>query len=399
VNAEEARTQAPTLDLSNPALPLRPQPHYAALQRDERVARAPRTGSPVLVRYEDILYALRHPEIFSSEMESHLQLGTERPMIPQQIDPPRQTKFRKILDPHFSRRRMLELEPRLREHAAALIEGFASRGRCEFHEEFAVPFPCMVFLEQIGLPQEDLGLFLELKDAIIRPGGPPDQAARTRTEAGRQIYAYFDRALEARSRGAPGEDMLWSLLHARIDGVPISREEQLDICFLLLLAGLDTVTATLGCSVLYLAENPEQRRRLLESPELIHGAVEELLRWETPVMMIPRLVKRDTEIGGVPLEAGQIVILLLGAANLDAAEFPEPEQVDFARGRNRHLAFGGGPHRCLGSHLARFELRIALEELHRRIPDYHLDRSEPPRVSLGIREVKPLHLVFGTARA
>ncbi len=397
MSADEPRPQAPLLDLANPDLPAAPQPHYAALRRAGRVARSPLTGSPVLVRYEDVLYALRHPEIFSSEMESHLQLGTERPMIPQQIDPPRQTRFRKILDPHFSRRRMLELEPALREHAAGLIEKFRARGRCEFHEEFAVPFPCMVFLEQIGLPQEDLGLFLELKDAIIRPGGSPERAAATRAEAGRQIYAYFDRALEERARGAPGEDVLWSLLHARIDGVPITREEQLDVCFLLLLAGLDTVTATLGCSVLYLAENPDKRRELIERPERIDGAVEELLRWETPVMIIPRLVRRDVEIGGARLEAGQIVMLLLGAANLDPAEFPGPERVDFDRSRNRHLAFGAGPHRCLGSHLARFELRIALEEFHRRIPDYRLDRSDPPRVSLGIREVKPLHLLFEAA--
>ncbi len=235
----------------------------------------------------------------------------------------------------------------------------------------------------------------ELKDAIIRPGGNLEEAAATRAEAGRRIYDYFDRSLDQRGRGQPGEDILWSLLEARIDGVSITREEQLDICFLFLLGGLDTVTATLGCSLLYLAENEEPRRRLREDPQLIPGAVEELLRWETPVMIVPRLVKQEVEVGGVRLEAGQIAMLLLGSANVDAGEFPDPTQVDFERERNRHLAFGGGPHRCLGSHLARFELRVALEELHRTLPDYHLDRSEPPQVSFGIREVSPLHLVFG----
>jgi cytochrome P450 len=214
-----------------------------------------------------------------------------------------------------------------------------------------------------------------------------------RKQSGENIYAYFDRVLDERAR-QPREDLLSRLLEAEIDGDRLSRNELLDICFLMLLAGLDTVTATLGCSIAYLAANPEQRRRLLAGPELLDGAVEELLRWETPVTMVPRLLKADVEIGGVKLAAGQLVTLLLGAADVDAGEFPEPARVDFAREHNRHLAFGAGPHRCLGSHLARLELRLALEEWHRRIPDYAIEPGETPRYSPGIREVMYLPLVW-----
>ena len=171
-------------------------------------------------------------------------------------------------------------------------------------------------------------------------------------------------------------------------------EEILDICFLLLLAGLDTVTATVGCNIAYLADNPEQRRRIVADPSLIPGAVEELLRWETPVTAVPRVVKKDVEIRGFQLKEGDLVTLLLGAANIDDEHFEGAEAVDFERGRNIHLSFGGGPHRCLGSHLARMELQVAMEEWHRRIPEYRIREGETPRYSPGIREVMYLPLTW-----
>jgi cytochrome P450 len=375
----------------------RPQPVYAQLLARCPVARMKVMGSPVISRYGDVRWALRHPEIFSSEMEMQLALGTERPMIPQQIDPPAQTRYRKLLDPLFSRRRMAGLEPEVRRQANELIDRFVGRGECDFDSEFAVPLPCSVFLALLGLPLADLGLFLRLKDGIIRPtqreGVGFEDAPRVRAESGRGIYAYFEQVLDERER-APRGDLLSELLSARIGGERLSRAELLDICFLLLLAGLDTVTATLGCSIAYLAQNPEQRRELRARPALLDGAVEELLRWETPVTAVPRLLKQDVEVGGVPLAKGQLVTLLIGAANVDAGEFGDPTRVDFGRARNRHLAFGAGPHRCLGSHLARLELRLALEEWHRRIPDYAVRPGETPRYSFGIREVFHLPLVF-----
>jgi cytochrome P450 len=377
-----------------------PQPVYARLHAQFPVARAVGMGSPVISRYEDVIWALRHPEVFSSEMDIHLAIGTERPMIPQQIDPPRQTKFRKILDPRFSRRRMLEIEPDVRAHANALIDGFIDAGRCEFNQAFAIPLPCITFLRIMGLPVEDMDLFLELKDGIIRPptqGSDPAAAAELRAKTGRRIYAYFEKALDERA-AKPRDDLLTYFLRAEIDGRELTREEILDICYLFLLGGLDTVTATLGCCVAYLAANPEQRRRIVEAPDTLSGAVEELLRWETPVMCVPRLVKRDVELSGTKIEAGGVAVLLLGAANTDQEEFAAAARVDFGRERNRHLAFGGGPHRCLGSHLARMELRVALEELHRRIPDYAIQPGETPRYSSAIREVQYLPLAWDARR-
>ena len=378
-----------------------PQPVYRDLVTKCPFARAALAGSPVLSRYEDVLWALRHPEIFSSEMELHMALGTERPMIPQQIDPPAQTRYRKILDPRFSKKRMQEIAPAVRRHANELIDAFIARGECEFDREFAVPLPCTAFLSLMGLPQAELPRFLRIKDMIIRPQTlmekvTPEGAQAMRKEAGRQIYEFFGAVIDER-QGKPGTDMVSYLLETEIDGHRLSREEILDVTFLLILAGLDTVTATLGCNIAYLAANPEQRRRIVEKPGLIPAAVEELLRWETPVTAVPRVVKQEVEVHGVTLKKGELVTLLLGAADVDGAEFREPELVDFERERNKHLAFGGGPHRCLGSHLARMELEVAMQVWHERIPEYRVKPGETPRYSPGIREVQYLPLVWDRA--
>jgi cytochrome P450 len=187
---------------------------------------------------------------------------------------------------------------------------------------------------------------------------------------------------------------LSGFLDADVEGHRLTREDILDICYLFLLAGLDTVTASVGCMVSYLARNPEQRRRLVEDPSLVPGAVEELLRWETPVPGVPRVLTEDVELSGEQLAAGERVTVLLGSANIDESEFPEPDRVDFERPANRHLAFGGGVHRCLGSHLARLELRVSLDTLHERIPDYTIKPGEEPQYTMGIRAVEYLPLVF-----
>jgi cytochrome P450 len=162
----------------------------------------------------------------------------------------------------------------------------------------------------------------------------------------------------------------------------------------LLLGGLDTVTATLDCMIVYLAQHPDRRLALVEDGSLVAGAVEELLRHQTPVMMVPRIVAQDYEMGGVSFEAGDGATLLIGAANCDRSEFDDATDVRFDRESNRHLAFGGGAHRCLGSHLARLELTVALEEFHRRVPDYELAPHTTIAFSPGIRQSENLHLRF-----
>ena len=362
------------------------------------VARSALNQSPVIGKHEDVIFALRHPEIFSSEVDLQMALGTERPMIPQQIDPPAQTRYRRLLDPLFSRKRMLKIESNVRASANALIDRFVDTGECDLGDAFSIPLPCNAFLSLMGLPEKDLDTFLELKDGIIRPQETvePEKAQDHRVASGKGIYAYFEKVIDER-KAKPSSDLMGYLVSAKIDGQQLTRNEILDICFLLLLAGLDTVTATIGCNIAYFAQNPEQRRRIVEDPSKIPGAVEELLRWETPVTGVPRLVVEDVTLSGVEIKKGELAFLLVGASNTDESAFPDPEKVDFDRERNIHVAFGAGPHRCLGSHLARMELRVAMEEWHRRIPDYEIKPGETPRYSPGIREVRYLPLVWKTS--
>jgi len=166
------------------------------------------------------------------------------------------------------------------------------------------------------------------------------------------------------------------------------------ICHLLLLGGLDTVTATLDCMIAYLAQHPDRRQVMVDDPELMSPAIEEMLRQQTPVMMVPRIIAQDYELGGVKLTAGDSATLMIGAANCDEHEFANSADVMLDRGTNRHVAFGGGPHRCLGSHLARMELRVALEEFHKRIPEYEIVDGTEIHFSPGIRQADNLPLVF-----
>jgi cytochrome P450 len=395
---ENPNLETGEVNLFDPAVAACPQPIYRRMLAGCPVARAALTGGPIIARYEDVTWALRHPEIFSSKMDLQLALGTERPMIPQQIDPPEQTKYRKILDPRFSRKRMLELAPAVRADANALIDKIIDTGECEFDRDFAIPLPCNAFLHLMGLPPEELENFLAMKDGIIRPHlrtTDLEEATQIRVDTGKRIYAFFEKLIDER-RAKPQDDLMTYLVEVELKGEKLSSNEILDICFLFLLAGLDTVTATLGCNFAYLAANPEQRRRLVDDPNRIEGAVEELLRWETPVTALPRVLKQDVTVRGVELEQGTLVTLLLGASNTDDEEFGNADIVDFDRERNRHLAFGAGAHRCLGSHLARMELRVAMEEWHKRIPDYAIKPGETPTYSAGIREVQFLPLVWPT---
>jgi cytochrome P450 len=342
--------------------------------------------------YEDVAWALRHPEVFSSAPDA-LSIGQEQPMIPVQVDPPLHTRYRALLNPVFKPRRIAELEPDVRSLVRDLIDGFVGRGWCNFHDELATPLPSTVFLRLLGLPASDLPQFLQWRDDTIRPAGDADQAARTREAAGKAINDYFATALvDARERPTPG--LLAELVDAEMDGRVLTEEELLGICHLMLLGGLDTVTASLDCMVAYLATHPERRRALVGDPSLVPAAVEELLRHQTPVMLVPRIVREPAVLGGVALEPGDPALLVLGAANSDDGAFPAAGEVDFGRNAARHVAFGVGHHFCLGAHLARLELRVALEELHRRIPDYELAPDADVHFSVGIRQAPGLELVW-----
>jgi cytochrome P450 len=372
-----------------------PQPMYKALRESTPVFRSPQ--SVVLSRIADIETALKRTDVFSSNMDA-IDLGNVRPLIPLQIDPPEHAKYRRILDPLFTPREMARREPTITALVNEMIDRFADRGECDFHAEFAVPLPCTVFLQLLGLPIEDLETFLVWKDGIIRPEGAhsPEQHAAAAAPVAQQIYDYFEGAIEDHIAN-PRDDVLSALIGAEVEGRPLSREELLDICFLFLIAGLDTVTDSLDCFFVYLARHPQQRRLLVEQPDILPSAIEELLRWETPVPGVARVAVQDIEVAGCPISKGERVSPLLGAANTDPAEFPDPDVVDLRRNPNRHRAFGGGPHRCLGSHLARMELRVALREFHRRIPDYEIPAGVELMYTRGLRSVETLPLTFPVA--
>jgi cytochrome P450 len=370
-----------------------PHDTYNTLRRQCPVARSEFLGQTTvyLSRYEDVCWAMRHPEYFTSENED-MKIG-EQPLIPLQVDPPRHTQYRRLLNPRFVPREIEKLEPDVRKLVRKLLDDFAERGHCDIHEEFATPLPSGIFLALAGLPMSDLPTFLRWRDNTIRPAVEPgdlEGAARIREETAHEVSEYFRQAI-ALKRAEPDDRLLSQIVHATIDGRELSETELLGIAHLLLLGGLDTVTATLDCMVVYLANHPDRRQMLIDDPSRIPFAIEELLRWETPVMIVPRAVKQDMELGGVQLSAGDPVTLVLGAANLDEEEFADPE-VDFARVPNKHVAFGGGHHLCLGAHLARLELRVALEELHARIPNYRIAPGTELKFSPGIRQADRLLL-------
>ncbi|HXQ63187.1 MAG TPA: cytochrome P450 [Acidimicrobiales bacterium] len=351
----------------------------------------------LLTHREDVEAALRRPAVYTSAPEA-VQLGNIRPLIPLSVDPPKHVKYRRILDPLFAPKHMAALDGEVAELVNQTMDNFASKGTCDFHEEFAVPLPCTVFLRLMGLPLEDLDMFLEMKDGIIRPSGDTMEAqSPTRKKTAENIYAYFEKTLAQRRR-APTEDLLARIMRSEVDGVRLTDEEILDICFLFIIAGLDTVTDSLDCIFGHLSQNPEHLRQVAADESVIPSAIEELLRWESPVPAVPRVLGEDVEVDGCPMRAGEHVMLLIGAANTDPAAHPGVDSVDLLRNPNPHLAFGGGVHRCLGSHLARVELRVALREWHKRIPMYELVPGTVLEYTEGLRSLHHLPLQFPPAR-
>jgi cytochrome P450 len=388
----------------DPEMAANPQPIFAALRADMPVMPIDMPGGAkgvLLTKKEDIMSALRQPDVFSSNMDA-VDLKNKRPMIPLQIDPPDHKKFRKLLDPIFAPRKMAAMDEEVSALVNHLIDQFIDRGEVDFGAEFSVPFPSQVFLTLLGLPLDELDRFVTMKDGIIRPDhvtGKPygsQEATDYQQKTADSVYEYFNEILDLRE-AERRDDLLSMFLDAEVEGDSLSRNDILDICFLFLIAGLDTVTATLDCMYAFLAQHPEQRRQLVEDPSLIPNAIEEMLRWETPVMGIARVAVQDTELGGCPVNAGDQVMVMIGSANCDEAEFPDGDTVRWDRDVNPHIAFGGGIHRCLGSHLARMELRVALREWHKRIPEYELEAGHTLVYTPGIRSIDHFPMRFTKA--
>jgi cytochrome P450 len=327
-------------------------------------------GFWVLTTAELVHEALRRPDVFSSSVVTVHDPDPPFTWIPEMLDPPEHTAWRQLLAPHFAPAAMAQLDGRVRERCIEIVDSFADRGRCDFLRDFAWRYPTTIFMELMGLPLEGLDQFLAWEHEILHLNGDEDPDRSRALQAMVAVQGYFDALIEDK-RLNPGDDLLSAALGWTIDGEPISRADMLSWCLLMFMAGLDTVSTQLAYTFWHLASHDEDRARIVAEPSAIPGAVEELLR-AFAFVAPARKVSQDMDFHGCPLRAGDMVLVPLSAANRDPAAFPDATSVVLDRSGNNHIAFGAGPHRCLGSHLARRELRIALEEWHRRIPDYRL---------------------------
>ncbi len=356
-------------------------------------------GHWIVTGYEEAHSVLRDTETFSSYPNNLVDAGDGK-FIPIELDPPEHTSYRRVLQPLFSPRRMKEMESEIRLVVDRLLDKFADRGSAEFVSEFAHELPTSVFLSLMDWPIKDATLFTEATDIAIlgKPGASSEENLAARHQAAGQMFGYFAQVLADR-RARPGATDITSVIINTPLETPegprlLTDDELCRMFFLLLIAGLHTVQGTLAWSVIHLANRPSVRQQLIDDPALIPRAVEEMLRYESAVSM-GRRATVDTEIGGVRISRGDQLVVILAAVNRDGGEFPNPDEVQLDRTPNRHLAFGSGPHRCIGSHLARIEVAAAIEAIHRRIPDYRIDPSKPVLSHASqVRGVTQLPIIF-----
>lgn len=325
-------------------------------------------GHWVVTRYEDVVRVAQDWETFSSQLGVAIrptQMTT--PAIPEHIDPPLHRIYKRLVNPYFTPAAVAPYEEPTRRLFDELLDAVAGAGRCELMADVARPFPGRAFFELVlHAPPEEAAAVNELATAATTPTNP---------DAGRcwaALGAWIDRLVEERRRAPRRDDVVDAVLHADIEGRPITDQEVHGIILLLILGGLDTTAAVLGNMVVRFCRQPELVERLRAEPAAIPAAVEELLRLDGSFVGIGRTARHDAEIAGCPISAGDKVLVYWAAANRDPEEFPDPEVFDLARGRNRHVAFGAGPHRCAGSNLARLNLRVAMRAVVERLRDLRL---------------------------
>ena len=336
---------------------------YRRLRDDAPVYLEPNGRFAVLSRFDDVRTAATDWGTFSAVTAEAKIL---RPII-NDMDPPLHSNRRANLARAFTPNRVAALEPRLREIATSLTAGFAARGSCDLIGEFAALFPSRVMGELIGIPEELLAECRSITDAVMRIAGPEGNASPV--ERADAIFS----ALMAERRAAPRDDLISALLAVGDDGgEPLSDDEILGFCYLLLVGGNDTTTNLIGNGMDLLARHPDERAALVAEPGLLPLAIEEMLRREPPTQTSARQSTRDVELHSVTIPADSRVLLMWGAANLDEREFDDPLRFDVRRSPNRHLSLGHGAHFCMGAALARLEARVAFSELLRCMPEFEV---------------------------
>jgi cytochrome P450 len=335
-------------------------------------------GHWVATRSEDFVHFLENPELYSSEVNvvpRDRNFGLK--LNPINLDPPDHTKYRNLFTNVFAPKNVIPLGESARQLTIDLVEGFYKKGGCEFMSEFAYHLPIAIFLNLVGVPDSERLRLLDIVEKVVRPDEPGDM---------KPFQALFEFAAEtvAARRAKPGSDLVSMLTQVQVEGRGLEDHELVGMMLLLLIGGLDTVASSLGFVMRHIARNPEMRSKLIEivqtNPAAAQGAIEELFR-RFPVTTLVRLVTKDHEYKGIQFKAGDLVANYSGAQTLDDRVFPNPMALDLLRKAGFHGGFGAGPHRCLGSMLARVEMKAFLEEWFKRIPNFEV----APGVELKVR--------------
>lgn len=324
-----------------------------------------------LTRREDVLHALHTPEVFSSKKALDV-LGSPLPLVPISFDPPEHTRYRKILQPFFSPHTLSAMMPALQAQAAEIITDIADKGQCEVVADLAIPYPSQVFLTLYGLPLADRDQLIRWKDAVIDLATVEGADITPAVE----LFTYVTNAVNER-RAHPGRDILSQVLTGED---PLNDAEAIGLSYLFVVAGLDTVTAAIGFALLELARNPRLRAQLCSDPEQVKVFIEEIVRLEPPAPVVARVTTEPVTISGITLPADTRVMLCLAAINRDDSDEISTNDLTMDGKVHRHWGFGGGPHRCLGSHLARLELTLVINEWLSRIPEFEVQPGYTPHI-------------------
>ena len=364
-------------DPYDPATQSDPYPSYRRLRDDAPVYHDERRGFWALSRFDDVLWAAHDPATFCSGEGIALE-GQARSPFPNLIvmDDPRHAQLRKLVSRGFTTRPVGAFEPRVRELATNMIDEVVARTTAgetvDLVPALTGPLPMTVVGDLIGVAPSDREQFRTWSDTVVHQDVDRPETVEAGRAAVGAVVGYFSEIIVAR-RAAPTDDLVSALIAASVDGERLADDEILGFCFLLIVAGTETTTNLLGLGAIALATNPAERARLLADPSLVPGAIEEMLRWGSPVQGLARTTTRAVERHGVTIPEGAKVQLLYGSANRDEREFTDPDRFDVTRTIERHLAFGHGVHFCLGAALARLEATVVFEEMLRRIPGWQVD--------------------------